>query len=99
MSSWLENDTQKSTSITFSSSWGRTPEQLAKEYEPSARTIRNWMQAAERAMTAAESDKDQEIKKLKAENDRLREERDILKKAAAWFASESVSTHKRGTRS
>ena len=57
------------------------------------------MRAAERAMTAAESDKDQEIKKLKAENDRLREERDILKKAAAWFASESVSTRKRGTRS
>ena len=78
---------------------GRTPEQLAKEYEPSARTIRNWMRAAERAMTTAESDKDQEIKKLKAENDRLREERDILKKAAAWFASESVSTRKRGTRS
>ena len=78
---------------------GRTPEQLAKEYEPSARTIRNWMQAAERAMTTAESDKDQEIKKLTAEVMRLREERDILKKAAAWFASESVSTHKRGTRS
>ena len=78
---------------------GRTPEQLAKEYEPSARTIRNWMRAAERAMTAAESDKDQEIKKLTAEVMRLREERDILKKAAAWFASESVSTRKRGTRS
>ena len=57
------------------------------------------MRAAERAMTAAESDKDQEIKTLKAENDRLREERDILKKAAAWFASESGSTRKRGTRS
>ena len=57
------------------------------------------MRAADRAVTAAESDKDQEIKKLTAEVMRLREERDILKKAAAWFASESVSTRKRGTRS
>ena len=27
---------------------GRSPEQLAKEYEPSARTIRLWLQAEEK---------------------------------------------------
>jgi transposase len=46
-----------------------------------------------------ETGKDQELRRLKAEVARLREERDILKKAAAWFAVESVSTPKKGTRS
>ncbi len=78
---------------------GRTPEQLAQEYEPSARTIRNWLRADEAKSLARETDKDQELKKLKIENARLREERDILKKAAAWFAMETVSNPKKGTRS
>ena len=76
---------------------GRSPEQLAKEYEPSARTIRLWLQAEEKQNLANESQKDQELKKLRLEVARLREERDILKKAAAWFAAESVSTHKKST--
>ena len=78
---------------------GRTPEQLAQEYEPSARTIRNWLKADEAKTQAIETDKDQELKRLKAEVARLREERDILKKAAAWFAMETVSPPKKGTRS
>ena len=78
---------------------GRSPEQLAQEYEPSARTIRNWMREDEVKKRSKETDKDQELRRLKAENSRLREERDILKKAAAWFAVESVSTLKKGTRS
>ena len=78
---------------------GRSPEQLAQEYEPSARTIRNWMREDEVKRRSKEIDKDHELRRLKAENARLREERDILKKAAAWFAVESVSTPKKGTRS
>ena len=78
---------------------GRSPEQLAQEYEPSARTIRNWMREDEVKRRSKETDKDHELRRLKAENTRLREERDILKKAAAWFAVESVSTPKKGTRS
>jgi transposase len=78
---------------------GRTPEQLAQEYEPSARTIRNWLRAAEAKSSVHEADKDRELKRLKAEVSRLREERYILKKAAAWFAMETVSTPKKGTRS
>ena len=70
---------------------GRTPEQLAQEYEPSARTIRNWLRADEAKSLARETDKDQELKRLETENARLREERDILKKAAAWFARETSS--------
>ena len=78
---------------------GRSPEQLAQEYEPSARTIRNWMREDEVKKRSKETEKDHELRRLKAEVSRLREERDILKKAAAWFAVESVSTPKKGTRS
>ena len=36
-----------------------------------------------------------EFHELKRENRRLREEREILKKAAAWFAQESGATPRR----
>ncbi|MCY4574206.1 MAG: hypothetical protein OXF01_15585 [Gemmatimonadetes bacterium] len=41
----------------------------------------------------------EEMKELKRENKRLRMERDILKKAAAWFARESGSIPGGGMRS
>ena len=74
---------------------GRTPEQLAKEFEPTAQTIRNWAAQAERdtgqrsdGLTTEERD---ELRKLRRENKILREEKEILKKAAAWFARETGS--------
>jgi transposase len=74
---------------------GRTPEQLAKEFEPSAQTIRNWGVQADRdagqqqdGLTTEERD---ELRKLRRENKILREEKEILKKAAAWFARETGS--------
>lgn len=72
---------------------GRSPEQLAREFEPSAQAIRNWVAQAERdegtrtdGLTSGERD---ELQRLRRENERLREEREILKKAAAWFAQET----------
>ena len=72
---------------------GRTPEELSKEFEPSAQTIRNWVgQAAtdrgERPgeLTTAER---QELTRLRRENRQLKVEREILSKAAAWFARET----------
>lgn len=72
---------------------GRTPEQLAREFEPSAPTIREWYRQAERddgggdgEATSAER---AELARLRRENKRLRAEREILKKATAWFARES----------
>ena len=74
---------------------GRTPEQLAKEFEPSAQTIRNWAVQPDRdagqrqdGLTTEERD---ELRKLRREVKILREEKDILKKAAAWFARETHS--------
>ena len=75
---------------------GRSPESLAEEYEPSAQSIRNWVSQAERdagkrqdGLTSEEKD---ELRRLRRENRRLREEREILSKAAAWFAQETDKT-------
>lgn len=72
---------------------GRTPEELAKEFEPNAQTIHNRVKQAERdagrrhdGPTSAEQE---ELRRLRRENKRLREEREILAKAAAWFARET----------
>ena len=72
---------------------GRTPGELAREYECSAQAIRNWVRQAERdegrredGLTTAERE---ELGRLRRENRQLREEREILKKAAAWFARET----------
>jgi transposase len=74
---------------------GRTPEQLAKEFEPTAQTIRNWATQDERdagqRQDGLTTDERDELRKLRRENKILREEKDILKKAAAWFARETGS--------
>ena len=72
---------------------GRTPEELARQFEPTAQAIRNWVAQADRdegrredGLTTTERE---ELQRLRRENERLREEREILKKAAAWFAQET----------
>ncbi len=72
---------------------GRTPDELARELEPSAEAIRNWVKQADRdaghrqdGLTTLERD---ELGRLRRENRQLRQERDILAKAAAWFARET----------
>ena len=74
---------------------GRTPESVGREFEPSAESIRNWVRQADRdeglgedGLTSAERD---EVRRLRREVKQLRVEREILKKAAAWFARESGS--------
>jgi transposase len=74
---------------------GRRPEDLAKEFEPTAQSIRNWVAQADRdegrrtdGLTSAEQE---ELSRLRRENRQLRQEREILAKAAAWFARETGS--------
>ena len=74
---------------------GRTPEELSREFEPTAQAIRNWVQqsgvdSAPRAPGLTSEEK-AELSRLRRENRQLREERDILAKAAAWFARETGS--------
>ena len=82
---------------------GRSPEELSKEFEPTAQTIRNWVarddRDAGRRLDGLTTQEREELQKLRRENRRLREEREILKKAAAWFAQETKSTPSRGSNS
>jgi len=75
---------------------GRDPEQLAREFEPTAQSIRNWVAQADRSEGRREDKDDatsgadrEELIRLRREVRQLRVERDILSKAAAWFARET----------
>ena len=80
---------------------GRTPGELAREFEPSAEAIRNWVAQADRdagERTDGLSTEDgEELRRLRRENRRLREEREILAKATAWFARETGSGRSTGS--
>lgn len=72
---------------------GRSARDLAREFEPSEQTIRNWIKQAQ--LDAGErkdgltSMDNEELRRLRRENRQLKLERDILSKAAAWFARET----------
>ena len=78
---------------------GRTPYELAREFECSAQTIRNWVaQSAidsgkplpgKEGLTSAERD---ELTRLRRQVKQLQTERDILAKATAWFAGRNGGT-------
>jgi len=74
---------------------GRSPESLAKQFEPTAQAIRNWVKQADldegRRTDGLTTEEREELSRLRRENKVLREEREILKKAAAWFAKETDS--------
>ena len=80
---------------------GRSPEELAQEFEPTAQSIRNWVGQANcdagrpgNGLTTAERE---ELNQLRRENRQLRLERDILSKAAAWFARETNTIPSKGS--
>jgi transposase len=72
---------------------GRDPDDLAREFEPTAQSIRQWLTVADRrdgrreekveVVTPTERD---ELIRLRRENKQLRQERDILSRAAAGSA-------------
>ncbi|WP_223479196.1 transposase [Oricola indica] len=75
---------------------GHSVESLAREFEPYVAMIHGWVKQAEidgglcdDGLTSAERD---ELRRLRKENRRLRTERDILSKAAAWFAANDVKS-------
>jgi len=80
---------------------GRSPEDLAREFEPTAQTIRNWVAQAEAnggkrhdVLTSVERE---ELGRLRKENRKLRVEREILAKATAWFAREAGTNPKKSS--
>lgn len=72
---------------------GRSPAQLARELGCSEQVLRNWRRQdeadrGERTDTLT-SDERARLRELERENRILRQEREILKRAAAFFARES----------
>lgn len=71
---------------------GKTPPQLAVELGVSPQTLRNWAYQLDVDQGAAEgltSPEREELRRLRRELRVVTEEREILKKAAAFFARES----------
>jgi len=76
---------------------------LAAEFEPSAQAIRNWVKQPDldegTRTDGLKTEEREELARLRRENARLKEERKILSKAAAWFAQETEKKSKRSSSS
>src|SRR5690554_2463822 len=77
---------------------GRSVAELSREFEPSAPTIYQWIKQAERdegkRADILSSVEQEELRRPRREVRQLRQEREILAKAAAWFARETESMPK-----
>jgi transposase len=76
---------------------GRSPTLVARSLEVPVKTLANWVGRARRgaplaarSAAATVSEEQAELSRLRAENVRLKLEKEILKKAAAYFAKESL---------
>jgi transposase len=72
---------------------GRMPRELAESLGVSEQTLRNWRRQDQRDRHERDdgltSDEREELRRLRRENARLKQERDLLKRAAAFFAAET----------
>ncbi len=82
---------------------GRPIAEIAEQFEPSEQTIRNWIAQADRdegkradGLSTVERE---ELTRLRRENRQLKLEREILAKAAAWFARETDKIPDKGSNS
>lgn len=85
----------KAETIELIRSSGKSIPQVCAELDLTETTVRNWMRQAdvdEGIREGATTDEREELRRLRAENKTLRMERDLLKKAAAFFAKDSDPT-------
>ena len=72
---------------------GRSPEELSREFEPSAQSIRIWVAQSDQdrgvRSDGLKTDEREELSRFRREVRTLKQEREILAKAAAWFAQET----------
>ena len=82
----------RAEAIRLVKSGGRDPEQLARDLGCSAQAIRNWVRQADldagQRQDGLTTTEREELAHLRRENRVLRDEREILRKAAAFVASE-----------
>ena len=84
----------KSEAVRLVTEEGYTAAEAARSLGIHANLLTNWKQKFQAESEAAANgslngEEKEELRRLRAENKRLRMERDILKKAAAYFARES----------
>lgn len=86
-------DDFKAQAIALAESIGRA--QAARQLDMSVKTLGNWLDASRAGRPVSSphrkpvSDLESEVARLRAENAMLKMEREILKKATAFFARES----------
>jgi transposase len=80
---------------------GRKPRDLAKEFGCHETSIASWLRDARAADMGSgfgdaplTTDERDELKRLRRENAKLKQERDILAKATAWFANKDSGVDK-----
>ena len=76
---------------------GRAVSAVARSLEMSSKTLANWVYRVRKGQALVKrkpaqpaSELEAEVSRLRQENSRLRVEKEILKKAAAYFARESM---------
>ena len=81
--------------------WGRRLDDLADEFQLARRTVRNWVKQADldtgRRTDGLTSEERAELFSLRKQVKQLTIEREILSKAAAWFARETDAVPKRSS--
>ena len=87
-------DQYKAEAVELVVNSGRPVAEIARDLGINEGTLGNWVQLAKKRGEFTEKpleiDERAELKELRDENRRLKMEREILKKAAAWFAKESM---------
>jgi transposase len=85
----------RAEAIRLVQSSGKPQAQIARELGLTTETLRVWRKQAEvntgQRSDGLTTDEQEELRRLRRENRILREEREILKKAAAFFAQETSS--------
>ena len=79
----------KDEAVRLATTTGKSIAQVARELEVSVNSLHEWIRQARRTQSAPAAggeSPEQQIQRLKRENDLLREEAAILKKAIAYFA-------------
>ena len=83
------SDEFKSEAVKLVKQSNRSMADLAMELGINAKSIGEWVKRAEESGQAIEEDERVELRRLRKEVSELRMEREILKKATAFFAKEN----------
>ena len=87
----------KHAAVELALSGEQSISEVAKNLNMSVKTLHNWLKEARKkvglgseAEMLKQESVEEELKRLRKENARLKMERDILKKATAYFAKETL---------